>query len=77
VIANFLTKNGLTEREIICHEDEIDDDFSIASTDLTSAGLALMRAAYDKWLTKVDEGMPPEDTRLLARALNRIRSGGI
>ncbi len=74
VIANFLTVNSLSLRDLTCQEADIDESFNISSADLTDDGLSLMRAAYDKWLQKVDEGMPPEDVSLFIRALKRLRS---
>lgn len=73
VIANFLQSNGLTSRDLSCREEDIGDSFGISSDDLTSEGLAVVKAAYDKWLQKVDGGMPPEDVGLLTRALGRVR----
>lgn len=74
VIANFLQSNGLTFRDLICQEEDIGDSFGIRSDDLTNEGLAVVKAAYDKWLQKVDNGMPPENVSLLVRALSRARS---
>jgi hypothetical protein len=74
IIANFLQDNGLSSRVLSRTESDIDDSFNISSDDLTEEGLAVMKAAYDKWLQKVDNGMPPEDVSLLTRALHRVRS---
>ena len=49
--------------------DDISDEFSIEASDLTDQGLELMRKAYDKWVRKIDKGMDPKDTSLLAKAL--------
>lgn len=73
-VANFLDSNGLAVRQLACPESDITDSYNISSDDLSDDGLAVMKAAYDKWLQKVDNGMPPEDLTLLTRALNRIRS---
>ena len=43
------------------------------STDLTEEGVEVMKAAFYKWIDKTDKGMPPEDTSLLMKALNKIR----
>jgi hypothetical protein len=50
---------------------DISDDFSIEASDLTETGLEVMRKAYDKWVRKMDKGMSPSDTSLLAKALPR------
>jgi len=73
VLANFLNNSGLTTHNLICREDSIDDGFGISSGDLTELGMAVMKAAYDKWLAKVDNGMPPEDISLLEKALKKAR----
>jgi hypothetical protein len=75
VVANFLQSNGLTTRDLSCQEAEIGDSFGISSDDLTGDGMAVMKAAYDRWLTKVDNGMPPEDVTLLQKALKKVRGG--
>lgn len=72
VITNFLQDNGLSYKTLV--ETDIDDSFAISSNDLTEEGLTVMKAAYDKWLQKVDNGMPPENVSLLTRALHRVRS---
>lgn len=74
VIAKFLQDNELSLRQLVRDEQEIDDEFCIASGDLTEEGLAVMKSAYDKWLQKVDNGMPPEDLTILNRALSRIKA---
>lgn len=76
VIASFLQENGLTARNIACPEGEIDDNFGISSADLSDQGMIIMRAAYDKWLQKIDNGMPPEDLSVFLRALKQVRSSG-
>ncbi len=74
VVANFLDANDLSLRKLGRQESDVTDSFNFSSEDLTEEGLAVMRAAYDKWLQKVDNGMAPEDVSLLTRALNRVRS---
>lgn len=73
IFSQFLQVNQLTVRDVGCRESDIKDDFGIMSDDLTEEGLAVVKAAYDKWLTKVDNGMPPEDVTLLEKALKKIR----
>jgi hypothetical protein len=76
IVANFLQANGLTSRNLSCQISDIEDSFGISSDDLTDEGVAFMRAIYDKWLTKVDNGMSPEDVTLLQKSLNKIRRTG-
>lgn len=73
IVANFLQANGLTTRDLSCQEVDIDESFGINSDDLTEEGMVVMKAAYDKWLTKVDNGMPPQDLALFERALKKVR----
>jgi hypothetical protein len=72
-LTKFLQDNHLVRHRLMETRDDITDDFSLSSSDLTDEGLALMRAGYDKWLGKVDNGMDPSDVSLLEKALNRIR----
>ena len=72
VIVDFLQRNGLTNKVLASSPDDIDDDFSINSSDLTPIGLALMKRGYDKWLTKVDEGMLPDDLSILEKILAKM-----
>src|SRR5262245_32129229 len=72
-VANFLQANGLTTRNLGCQESDIGDRFGINSDDLTDEGMAVMKAGYHKWLTKVDNGMVPEDLTLLEKALKKAR----
>lgn len=74
VIAHFLQERALTVRPLVGDVKDIQDDFAISSSDLTDEGLALMKASYDKWLQKVDEGMVIEDLSLLEKALKKIRA---
>lgn len=51
------------------------DDFQIRSSDLTDEGMALVKAAYTRWINRIDSGMDPWNVDILRRALQRIRSG--
>lgn len=73
-LTTFLQNNGLVRRPIMQSIDDITDDFSISSEDLTDDGLAVMKAAYDNWVQKIDNGMSSEDVTLLERALNKVRA---
>ncbi len=70
----FLQSNGLVRRRLMNDRQDLTDDFALSSDDLTADGLAVMRAGYDKWLQKVDDGMDPSDVSILQGALTRIRS---
>ena len=72
-VTKFLQDNALVHHKLIDRLDDIGDDFVIRSDDLTDDGVALMKAAYDKWLRKVDNGMEPSDVSALERALKEIR----
>lgn len=72
-LLSFLQNNNLLASNTIKSVDDLTDEFTLLSTDLTEDGLSLMKASYHRWLTKVDNGMPPEDTTLLEKALKKIR----
>lgn len=71
-VVDFLQRNGLTNKPLASSLEDIGDDFGIGSADLTPAGLALMKKAYDKWLTKVDEGMSPDDLSIFEKTLKTV-----
>ena len=71
-VTKFLQDHGLPHRQLMKVVADITDDFTLSSEDLTDDGLAVMRAAYHKWLTKVDNGMSPEDVTLLEKALKKV-----
>ena len=68
-VVSFLQGHGLTKRMLASSPAEISDEFSIEASDLTETGLEVMRKAYEKWVVKVDKGMSPSDTSVLAKAL--------
>lgn len=72
-VTKFLQDHSLVHRQLMQSIDDITDDFTLSSDDLTDEGLAVMRAAYHKWLEKVDNGMSPEDVSLLEKALRKVR----
>jgi hypothetical protein len=74
-ITAFLQENGLTVKHILGSEEQITDDLSIRSVDLTEEGLVLMKKCYDKWLQRVDQGMPPEDLSIFQKELAKLRKG--
>lgn len=71
-VARFLQEHGLTKRQLVASEQEIGDDFALVSEDLTDRGLELMKHSYDKWLKRVDKGMPPSDTSILENELKKL-----
>lgn len=73
VVVDFLQTNQLTKKTLASSIDEIDDNFSLDSDDLTDIGFELMKKAFDKWLTKVDNGMPSTDITILQKALEKLR----
>ncbi|KQT38209.1 hypothetical protein [Methylophilus sp. Leaf414] len=73
-VIKFLQDNDLLLRTMAKSIEDINDDFVLMSTDLTEDGVDVMKAAFYKWLKKTDTGMPPEDTTLLIKALNKVRS---
>lgn len=60
-IVKFLQDRDLLVRPLVQGINEVTDDFALLSPDLTDDGLAVIKSTYDKWLTKVDNGMSPED----------------
>jgi hypothetical protein len=72
-LASFLQDNGLTVRTLLAPNDVITDESAIRSSDLTDEGLFLLKKCYDRWLKKIDKGMPPDDVTLLQRELLKLR----
>jgi hypothetical protein len=72
VLVNFLQSNQLTKKTLSNSIADISDEFSLESDDLTQLGVDVMKKAYDKWLTKVDEGMSPTDVSILQKALDKL-----
>lgn len=73
-LAKFLQDNLLVKRRLMENIEDIDDEFQVSSDDLTDDGLQVMKMAYDKWIQKIDNGMSPQDTSLLSKALEKIRT---
>jgi hypothetical protein len=69
-LRRFLVENGLLARELA----EVDDRFSVKASDLSEEGFALMKAAYDGWLRRIDRGADPDDTGTLDKALRKLRA---
>ena len=74
ILVDFLQSNGLTTRVLLSPGDKVTDDFAIRASDLTDSGLELMKKGYDNWLRRIDRGGDPGDTRILDRALKRVRN---
>lgn len=73
-LVTFLQTQGLTTRMLAESPLAIDDDFEIASDDLTADGMRLIRAAYGRWVRRVERTGDTADTSILERALAEIRS---
>ena len=65
----FLRDKGLLSRGIA----PISEAFVLHSDDLTDEGLSLMKAAYDKWLKRMDRGAGASDVAPLEKALTKLR----
>jgi hypothetical protein len=74
-LIRFLQDNGLTTREILPPGAPVSDQVAIRMGDLNSDGWALIQAGYSKWLDRIDHGGDPTDTKILERALKKIRAG--
>jgi hypothetical protein len=75
-VVRFLQTHGLVRTPLLKDEDEPTERFCIRASDLTDEGLRLMKAAYDPWLRKIDEGKAaPDDVSLLEKKLTRLRQG--
>ena len=72
-VIKFLQDNKLMVHPMINSIEDVNDAFVLMSTNLTEEGVEVMKAAFYKWLDKTDKGMPPEDTTILMKALNKIR----
>lgn len=70
-IVQWLQLHELTTRTLLHSQDELNDSFSIRSDDLTEVGLAVMRAAYSRWVDGVGRGKPVSDVATLDRALKK------
>jgi hypothetical protein len=73
-VASFLQDNALTNRTLVTCREDIEDDFAIRTSDLTDIGVEVMKAAYEQWLGRIDAGVAPEDTSVLAKALTKLKS---
>lgn len=71
-LVKFLQDKGLVRRELARSIEDITEEFSLYSSDLTDDGLKLLRTAYSKWLRRIDRGMSPSDTTLLERELSKM-----
>jgi len=76
-LIRFLQDNCLTTRKILPEGVPVTDDVAIRESDLTHEGSLLMSRPYDRWLGAIDHGQPPTDTKILERALVKIRSGSV
>lgn len=73
-VVDFLQRNGLTKKTLLGERDEPTESFCIRASDLTDEGLSLMKATYDRWLKRVDQGgTAPDDVRLFEKRLAKLR----
>ena len=74
-IINYLQENGLTTKTILNKEENISEDTSILSTDLTEEGFELIKKKYDKWTEGImDKGKSPSDFTIFDKELKKMRS---
>jgi hypothetical protein len=73
VLMKFLQEHGLTKSPAIGSISDIDDSFSLKSSDLTDEGMLLMKDGYSRWVRGIDKGKSPEDVRILEKSLKKIR----
>ncbi len=74
-LTKFLQYNHITKEIMLNNINNINDKFKINTEDLTDDGYDFMRAAYEKWLRRVDRTMNYSDVRILERALKTLRDG--
>jgi hypothetical protein len=74
-LAGFLQVNGLTTRQLLDPAAELDDSFEIKVADVTADGLEVIKAGLNRWIAStVDKHRDPNDTAVLDKALEKIRS---
>lgn len=74
-LTKFFQYNHITKKIMLNNINNINDKFKINTEDLTDDGYDFMRAAYEKWLIRVDRTMNYSDVRILERALKTLRDG--
>ena len=70
-IVDFLQKNDFVITKLLNGPEDIDSDFCIMSSNLTNDGLEIMASCYDKWLSKVDHGMSPNNFAIFEIYINK------
>lgn len=73
-LARFLDEHGLSTTPLAPPDGQVPDDFRIMSDNLTPDGLALYKECNVRWLNAIDRGKPPEDTKILEKALAKVRA---
>jgi hypothetical protein len=73
---DFLKTNSLVRPGVRLPAQDIPPDFELRTDHLTEEGIALIKTAYDRWMTAIDRGSDPTDVSILERALKKMRSSG-
>lgn len=69
----FLQDNNLTKRTLLKPRQKPDESFEIWESDLTEEGVAVVDAAFERWLGALDRGTAPSDVTILEKSLAKIR----
>jgi hypothetical protein len=70
----YLERNGLATKKLTEDNLIITDETCLRKSHLTEEGLALVKAAYDKWTDRVvDKKIEPTNFQLLDKALIKVR----
>jgi hypothetical protein len=67
----FLQANSLLAPGVIlpAEGESLADTVCLRASDLTPLGLEVMKKGYDRWLSAVDNGSSPAETKILQKAL--------
>lgn len=74
VLADFLESQGLTNGPLMRAGETVDDNFAIRTSNLTPLGREVMKQGYNRWLSHIDRGGDPKETRILEKALAACKS---
>jgi hypothetical protein len=73
-LVDFLKSNSLVRPGVRLPAKHIPPAFELRTDHLTDEGLALLKAAYHRWMTAIDRGTDPTDVSTLERALKKMRA---